>query len=918
MLATGLIEGIVNLRHKGSPIEPARRGDGFEQEIDRWAREFSGGKAHAAARAAFFVKGVVRGDTLLTAAYDSDKQVRARLLRDVRPEEFYPVYGDSSLRGFDARSAERLYVRLDRGRSFLLYGDLETGGAAARSPSAAGGAATLQPRALGHYNRSATGLRAHLEGERGVFSAFAFRDSLRQVVEEFASQGSGPYGLANYAVLEGSAKVEMVVRDRNAPARILATTPLTFGLDYGFEPFSGRILLTQFLPSVDANLNPVSLRVSYEVDQGGDTFNVWGMDGQLRVSERLEVGASLTDDANPLVPYRLASANAQWRPGERTAVVAELARSSGEVNTNAANVATTPGLATSIGRVQGDAWRVEAVHEDEKLALRAFVGRSDPTFVNPSAPLQGGRGEAQARASYQLHPSVKLYAEGLRSEDRNTGGGQRTAGQAGAQVRLSERLTFDAALRAVRESDGTIQPAWPAPFASTSGLTGSIATGAGGGATGFGNQPIDPVTGLVGIRPGSTVPTTGGPANASALASKTVRLGVSFKVTERFTLGGEVEGEFDGDRQQRAALGADLLVAERTRLYSRYERRNGYTSPFALSGGASAAADRESDQFVFGVDSSYYRDTQLFSEYRLRDAASARDLQLASGMRNSWNLAYGLRANTAVESTRSHSGSAPDTVAVALGLETFSDPLWKGGTRLEWRRAGDIGSTAAVETFRTVLWQASVARKLDRDWTALARNHLLRTDYAARGDVLQDRFQIGAAYRETDRNRVNALARYEFRTERDDSGSEPLRFTSHLVSAHADWHPSRPWWLTGRLAALHRKDRIEGGVDDSFKGVLASGRVVWDVTENWDLGAMASLLAGQQRARQSAFGVEVGYLLAQNLWLSAGCNFSGFDADRQLQGFEYTRRGVYLRLRFKFDEDLFRSSDKDVNRTLDR
>ena len=94
----------------------------------------------------------------------------------------------------------------------------------------------------------------------------------------------------------------------------------------------------------------------------------------------------------------------------------------------------------------------------------------------------------------------------------------------------------------------------------------------------------------------------------------------------------------------------------------------------------------------------------------------------------------------------------------------------------------------------------------------LARNYLLHTDYAARGDVLQDRFQIGVAYRDTDTNRVNALARYEYKLEHDDSGltlldggvvagsRQDVRTRAHIVSTHADWHPTRPWWLTGRVA----------------------------------------------------------------------------------------------------------------------
>jgi hypothetical protein len=64
--------------------------------------------------------------------------------------------------------------------------------------------------------------------------------------------------------------------------------------------------------------------------------------------------------------------------------------------------------------------------------------------------------------------------------------------------------------------------------------------------------------------------------------------------------------------------------------------------------------------------------------------------------------------------------------------------------------------------------------------------------------------------------------------------------------------------------------------------------------------------------------VEAGYLLQQNLWLSAGFNHSGFAGDADLAGYEYTRSGAYIRLRFKFDENLFKGADRVVNRSLDR
>ncbi|WP_426806345.1 hypothetical protein, partial [Stenotrophomonas sp. SrG] len=77
-------------------------------------------------------------DALITAAYDSDKDTRGRLLRDIQPEEFYPVYGDASLRGFDARSAERQYVRIDNKRRVLLYGDCQAGDGLATATGLAG------------------------------------------------------------------------------------------------------------------------------------------------------------------------------------------------------------------------------------------------------------------------------------------------------------------------------------------------------------------------------------------------------------------------------------------------------------------------------------------------------------------------------------------------------------------------------------------------------------------------------------------------------------------------------------------------------------------------------------------------------------------------------------------------------------
>jgi hypothetical protein len=915
MVAAGLIEGVIGLRNRVQ-VQPVRRGDAFEQELNAWSRDFNQGKASAAARAAFFLKGVIKGDVLLSAAYDSDKPERARLLRDIRPEDYYPVYGDSSIKSQDARSLSRLYLRLDKGRSYVLYGDFVTGEGFSQL-AGQGGVAALKQRSLGAVNRSATGLRAHREEGNLTANAFVFNDSLRSVVEEIASQGSGPYGLRHNGVLEGSEKVEIVTRDRNQPSLILAVQPLARGVDYSFEPFSGRILLSRFLPSVDENLNPVSLRISYEVDQGGTAFWAGGVDAQWRVTDQVELGGSLVKDRNPLAPYDLVSANATWRLAERSVLVVEGAQSTSTVNTNAANRNASPGLRDRVGEVDGRAARLEFIHEGEDASARLFLGRSGAGFNNPSAPLAGGRDEALLSGAYQLHADLKLYGETLRSADRNAGGGTLSKTGIGLRWAATETLTLDASLRDQRETIGTLSTGYlSSPFSATEGLGSSLGSGAGGGLLGFGQQALDPISGLPLLTQGGLVPGVSRLPVGTRLSSQGLRLGASWRATPQLRLGAEVEGSVDGDRRRRAAVGADYAVAERTRLYGRYERQSGWVQ----TGGASDVG-RSAGQFALGVASSYWRDTQLFGEYRLRDAISGEDLQLASGVRQGFELAEGVRASLGAERTQVIRGDQAAARALSAGLDYSAHPLWRASGRVEWRSSGDIASTPATdEAFDTVMWQGLVARKLHRDWTLLARHYSLHTAYRSRGDVQQDRNQLGIAYRDTDTNRINALLKIERKHESDASNDAvgPLKSTAWIVSTVADYHPSRPWWLTGRHAAKWQQDRFEGGVPSSFRAQLLAGRVVYDITERWDVSVLAAAQFGQRGARQTAYGAEVGYLLQTNLWLSAGFNQQGFAGDADLAGYEYTRRGAYVRLRFKFDETLFQRNEREVNRSLPR
>ena len=228
-MAVGLFEGMMAYSHSDAPGDSAVAAhEAFDRELQHFARD---GNGYVGGRSALFLKGSVLRDYLLTLSFDSDKTDRGVLFRDIQPEAFYPIYGDASLKSFDAQTSGKFYVRAERGSSFLLYGDFQTG----QSPTEA--------QNLGLYKRTLTGFQQHLEKRAIVLNIFGSHDSLSQIIDEIAGLGiSGPYSVSNTNGVSGTEKVEIVTRDRNQPAVILSTVSMTRFTDYEFEPFNGRLL----------------------------------------------------------------------------------------------------------------------------------------------------------------------------------------------------------------------------------------------------------------------------------------------------------------------------------------------------------------------------------------------------------------------------------------------------------------------------------------------------------------------------------------------------------------------------------------------------------------------------------------------------------------------------------------------------
>lgn len=826
LVAAGMIEGAVALRK----LDPAQLAsvqdpDSFEKIIKRWSKDFDNGKVNAGLRGSLFLKGKVKGEYLLTLAYDSDRDLSARMFRDISPDEYYPVYGDSSERGWDAQSTQRLYVRVDKDKSWLLYGDYNT-----QNPDTGGG----ESRQLSSVSRSLTGAKWHFEDENVRVNVHASKDTLRQYVLEIRANGtSGPYALLGDGAIVNSEKVEIITRDRNALGQVIATESLQRFVDYEVEPFNRSLLFKAPQPSFDGNLNPRFIKVTYEVDQGGQPFWVAGLDALIKLSDSVSVGGLVSKDQNPLQPLSVYGLSLVIKAAEFSTVTAEVA---------ATDRHGVPGLTGIAG--QGEAGRIVFKHDDTKnTQVLLSASRTSPTFDNPSASLPAGRIEIKGLAKQKISADNVLLAEGNRSEDLIQG---------------NERTNFALKL----ESQLTPQTRL------TLGL----------------NNIAEKVVTAKGTQ-------------SDQLTSVSAKLQTTIEAIPGAMVFVEAEQSVDDASRRLLAVGGEYKLPSNTRLYGRYE----LVSDLHLL--TNPLADTRPVALV-GVEHPFGADGRAFSEYRARDGTDGPLTEAALGLRQTFKLNEDWRATGSFEKVEPLSAAAVATasMAVTMGVEYLNDKDLKYSGRVERREAASASSW---------LVQQGVALKHDDRLTSLGRLYWNHQSTLTAADIERWRVLVGLAFRDSERDDLNWLARIERRHEDNPTALTPFVRDSWILGLNTNLRLGRGHTLTQHWAYKWSHEAFAPDLLNRTRIGLVFMRYTHNLTERIDLDVHGGVMWQNKLSnRQHGLGLEAGYLLSENLWLSAGYNWFGFH-DADLTAADYTQRGPYLRMRWKFDENLFNSKSKD-------
>ncbi len=383
--------------------------------------------AYLNGRGAFFMKGNIYKDLLLTASYDSNKNKTDELFREsdtrVDSEEKYPIYGDESKTGYEALSREKLYLKLEKGKSYLLYGDYKT---------------DLTETTLSAYTRSFNGLKAEVNTDRFRLRSFGTHTDQSQVVDTLPGRGISGYYYLNNTIIEGSERVVIETRDRLQPDRILNREIKARGSDYDIDYGLGTLLFKAPVPSHDASGNPLYVVATYESRQPGAKYYVYGGRGAFQVTDWLQIGATGITEENAISNYQLFGGDIALKLPGKTLVKAEYANTRGLFDINSAYTAK-----------DGDGWSVNVESRPlNRLSVTGFYRHLSDYFSNLSATgAVRGTQKFGFDAAYELQPTLTLRAKYLDEKDNINDSSHRLASVGGTKkftkTQISAELTHE-------------------------------------------------------------------------------------------------------------------------------------------------------------------------------------------------------------------------------------------------------------------------------------------------------------------------------------------------------------------------------------------------------------------------------------------------------------------------------------------
>ena len=392
-------------------------------------------------RVAFFAKGLIKGNWLLTLAVDTDKRRGNRdgdFETEIDPNAFYTLYGDRSYNEFEAASRYPVYVKLEKKHFYAMFGDFDT---------------NITEGKLTRYNRHLSGIKSEYLGDN--FQAIGYGAETNQgfAKDELAADGtSGPYQLSNTDVLANSETITIETRERVRADVILESRRLIRHLDYTIDNPTGEIIFRIPVDVSDSGFNPNVIVVDYETSGDSERNLSYGGRVQKQIMDgRVQIGSTFVHEGG----------DGNGAGGKSDMIGAEIIAKLGVGTELRGEFATSRSKQSSDDNYNtANAYLAEVIHTSDKLTAGIYVRSEEAGFgLRQRSTSTSDVRRYGANVNYKFHEfndlvtgrrSSRNVAASLYREENLGTGDARTLSEITVNQE-SEKLSASLGMRAVKD-----------------------------------------------------------------------------------------------------------------------------------------------------------------------------------------------------------------------------------------------------------------------------------------------------------------------------------------------------------------------------------------------------------------------------------------------------------------------------------
>ena len=887
-LYVGIADLTFQARSKSGPAD-AFQGSDSTFDNDSWGD----------GRLAFFLSGEFWDGWQLTASADTregeitelfddflDKSPDA-LFRRIDPDYHYSTYGDDSTVEQAAPTSGKLYLKVEKEQSHLMWGNFKVG--------------YLQNE-LAQVDRGLYGGNLHYQtlattssGEnRVVVDGFAAEPGTVASREEFRGTGGSLYYLRRQDLLIGSERVRIETRDKDS-GLVSGVVHLEPNVDYDIDYFQGRILLSEPLSATanDGLLvrnqglsgDEAYLVVQYEYSPSFDDLDAltYGGQGSFWLTDFAKVGVTASRN-NEGTDSTLYGGDLTLRKSAESWLKLQFGRSEGLVSStqtsNDGGFAFFDPTVLAPRDVDANAYRADLSIglrdwvSFTKARLSVYAQRVEAGYSSPGlntlrdTDQYGGRLDVPVFDGLQFSASADHVSE----ED----GLETTAADANVVWDFTDRWTVRGGMRHERREDDSAIVAATQREGNVTDLAMQIDYDSLGrwSAYGFGQASVQ--------------------ASGDRDSNHRFGLGGAFRVTEQMSFEGEAS---HGESGPALKVGTSFQESEYTRRYLSYvlENERGDDGLNARQG-----------TVVNGVRSRLGDSGSVYREERFQHSKTSNGLTRSVGITltpwDHWSMGANWEFGTIID-RRSSAETDRNAGGGSLGYTT--DDI-KFSTGVEYRH-DDIEQTDGTHTRRTTwLFRNNIKYQITPSWRLLGKYNHSFSD-SSEGDFFDGEYTegvVGFAYRPVEHDKLNILGKYTYfynmpTTEQVVLENTPVEFIqrSHIAAIDVSYEVTS-WLTVGAKYAFRRgeisldRENPDFFDNDAHLGIV---RTDWRILRDWEIGAEGrTLYLPDLDERRTGGLTSLYYYFTDNFKAGVGYNFTNYSDD--LTDLDYDDHGFFLNL----------------------